>query len=511
MPAEESKSIQVYALTGGVGTGKTTFCRLLRELLPAAAVFDCDASVAGLLQRADIRERIRAALGPGVEGEGGGLSRDRLRDLVFREPDRRRELESILHPLVREECLAARDAAARDGGSPIFVADVPLLYESGFDFGAGRTLLVATSRATQRARLKSRDNFDDTLAEAILAAQLPIEDKIPLADVVFWNEGPEGVLRSQILRFLQTNELMSDEETKPPAGKGDESATPESSEPASVETVPKPDIPKHIDCNEFRERPLGDLVELAATLPIRTNAAAGKGDLIFEILSYYANEGAHLEVEGVVEQAKENYGMIRDPKRSFKTSPDDCYIGGKLIKEHDLRAGQWVRASLRGPRDRDKYLSALEIISIEGIPIADCTPPKDFDSLTSLFPEERFHLERPDDDALAVRLLDLVAPLGKGQRGLIVAPPRGGKTILLKQIAKSIEVNHPETKLIILLLDERPEEVTDFEEAVSAPVYASTFDEPSKRHAQVSDLVLERARRLVESGNDVVIMLDSLT
>jgi transcription termination factor Rho len=238
---------------------------------------------------------------------------------------------------------------------------------------------------------------------------------------------------------------------------------------------------------------------------------AGKSALVFDLLSFYSTRGCVLEAEGILEQANENYAMLRDPKRSFRTAPDDFYISGNVLKAHGLRAGHLVRVRLRAPRDRDKYLSAVEILTIEGRPAAEFDPGKSFDQLTSLFPEERFVLERPGEPAFAVRLIDLIAPIGKGQRGLIVAPPRGGKTILLKEIAKSIAKNHKETKLIVLLLDERPEEVTDFEEAVDAEVFSSTFDEPSKRHAQVSDLVLERSRRLVELGKDVVILLDSLT
>jgi transcription termination factor Rho len=501
--------MHVFALTGGIATGKSTFCRLLRELLPSAVVFDCDESVQKLLRRDGIREEIIDAFGAGATDSKGVFSRERLREAVFHHPERRKELEALLHPRVRQECLESKVKTATHGASPLFVADVPLLFESGFDLGQERSLLVATTRDTQWARLKSRNRFDDALAEAILAAQMPIGEKIPLADVVFWNEGPEEILRRQILRFLQTLGLMSDEEQQPEQAAA--AGATETGEGAAVETPPKPEIPERIDVNEFREKTLAELGELAGTLPVDPNTAGGKSELIFRILSFYANEGANLEVEGVIEQAKENYGMLRDPRRSFRTAADDCYVGGKLIKEHGLRAGNLVRASLRGPRERDKYLSAVEVISIEEVPVADYEARKDFDALTSLFPDERFQLERPDEDALGVRLLDLVAPLGKGQRGLIVAPPRGGKTILLKQIAKSIELNHPETKLVILLLDERPEEVTDFEETVNATVYASTFDEPSKRHAQVSDLVLERSRRLVEQGHDVVILLDSLT
>ena len=270
-------------------------------------------------------------------------------------------------------------------------------------------------------------------------------------------------------------------------------------------------MPQTIDINAFRLKPLAELLAMAEAVPARISAGVPKTQLIFELLSFYANEGAVLIGEGILEQAKENYAMLRDPARSFRTSPDDLYINGHLLRDHGLRAGHRVKVRIRAPRDRDKYLSAVEILEIEGVPAADFKVPKDFDKLTPLFPDRRIVMEGEGPDAIGVRVLDLVAPLGKGQRGLIVAPPRGGKTILLKQIAKAIRRNHPEVELIVVLLDERPEEVTDFEETVGTTVYASTFDEAPKRHAQVADLVIERARRLVEQGKDVVLLLDSLT
>lgn len=212
-----------------------------------------------------------------------------------------------------------------------------------------------------------------------------------------------------------------------------------------------------------------------------------------------------------MEQAKDNYAMLRDPVKSFRTSPDDIYLGGNLIKPLHLRVGQQIKVRLRKLRPHDKYLSAASVISVEDIPAEDYRARSDFERLTPLFPKERLLLENKEVNSSAMRVLDLMTPFGKGQRGLIVAPPRGGKTVLLKTIARSIRANYPEVELIVLLLDERPEEVTDFEETVDAPVFASTFDEPSRRHAQVSDLVIERAKRLVEMGKDVVILLDSLT
>ena len=274
---------------------------------------------------------------------------------------------------------------------------------------------------------------------------------------------------------------------------------------------PPPEVPKTVSLSEFREKPLVELYEEIERLPVRVPTQPTKAQLIYTILSCYAIHGTHLVGEGVLEFANDNFGMLRDPLRSFRNSPDDLYLPMTAIRELNLREGQLLKVSIRPPQGRDKYLSVDEVLEIEGCPLADYKAPAPFDFLTSLFPEERYVLELEDDEGLAVRVVDLVAPLGKGQRGLIVAPPRGGKTILLKQIAKSLQKNHPEAELVVLLLDERPEEVTDFEDMVGGSVFASTFDESSKRHAQVASLVLERSRRLVEQGKDVVILLDSLT
>ncbi|MFT3990367.1 MAG: transcription termination factor Rho [Luteolibacter sp.] len=270
-------------------------------------------------------------------------------------------------------------------------------------------------------------------------------------------------------------------------------------------------IPTTIDINRFRRKSLAELQAMAEAVPARIQGGIPKSQLVYELLCFYAAEGAVLECEGILESSKENYAMLRDADRSFRPGPDDIHVSNHLLRELGLRTGQRVKVKVRSPRERDKYLSVQEILEIEGIPAAEFKARKDFDHLTPLFPDQRVHLEGEGKEFLAVRVIDLIAPLGKGQRGLIVAPPRGGKTILLKQIARSIRLNHPEAELIILLLDERPEEVTDFEETVGAQVFASTFDESPKRHAQVADLVLERAKRLVEMGKDVILLLDSLT
>ncbi|BCU75566.1 transcription termination factor Rho [Luteolibacter sp. LG18] len=283
------------------------------------------------------------------------------------------------------------------------------------------------------------------------------------------------------------------------------------SEAESAVAASAPALPASIDINVFRQKSLADLQAMADVIPARIQPGLSKSQLVFELLCFYGREGVELVGEGVLEQTKDNYAMLRDPVRSFRPAQDDLHLHGNMVRELGLRVGQKVRVKVRAPRERDKYLSGYEAIAVEGIPAAEYRAPKDFEKLTPLFPDRRILLEGEGPEFLSVRVLDLIAPLGKGQRGLIVAPPRGGKTILLKQIAKAIRKNHPEAVLVILLLDERPEEVTDFEETVGAEVFASTFDEPAKRHAQVADLVIERAKRLVECGKDVILLLDSLT
>ncbi|WP_367871311.1 transcription termination factor Rho [Luteolibacter sp. Populi] len=496
--------MRVFGLSGGIASGKSTACRILAELCPGVVIFDADACVHALLAGpGEAAERIGARFGDEVLDEKGGVNRDRLRGRVFGDAAARKDLEAILHPRVREECLES-SASARKVGAALFVADIPLLFESGFDLGQEANLLVAAGDESRRQRLRKRNGFDDATIDAIFAAQMPQEEKLRRADHVFWNEGPATLLEAQLRRFLQSHAIMSDD-TQLPELPADSTAE----TPAAVQEAAP--LPQTIDINAFRLKSLGELLTMSEAVPARITPGAPKTQLIFELLSFYANEGATLIGEGILEQAKENYAMLRDPARSFRTCPDDLYINGHLLKDHGLRSGHRVKVRIRAPRDRDKYLSAVEILEIEGIPAADFTVPKEFDKLTPLFPDRRIVLEGEGADGTSVRVLDLVAPLGKGQRGLIVAPPRGGKTILLKQIAKAIRRNHPEVELIVVLLDERPEEVTDFEETVGTTVYASTFDEAPRRHAQVADLVIERARRLVEQGKDVVLLLDSLT
>jgi|TARA_B110000037_G_scaffold153217_2_gene172821 transcription termination factor Rho len=509
------------ALTGGIATGKSSAVRYFQHFIPDIVVFDCDLAVRQLLEMEEVVSEVVGLFGNAIiDPETGAIVREKLRAEVFANPEKRKLLEGVLHPRVRQECLALCDEAATEGAR-CFLADVPLLFENGFDFGQTQSITVSTSRATQVARLKARNGWDDALIESVLAAQLPLEEKCSRADIVFWNDGEPDTLKAQIQRFCQIFPSIPMPDTEEPTSEATETHTAvaetEAEAPAKNEARPRREqpepfpVPEDIDLNEFRRLPLFELQKIAAEIPRKIQGGIQKTQLIYEIICFYVANGTNVTCEGVVEFGKEHFAMVRDPERSFRQSPDDIHLGGPALANANLRNGQLVKLRVRQPVQRDKYLTTDEILEIEGKPAADWTEPKEFEKLTPMFPDSRIHLEGEGEEFLGVRVIDLIAPLGKGQRGLIVAPPRGGKTILLKQIAKSIKANNPEIELVILLLDERPEEVTDFEETVEAPVYASTFDETPKRHAQVADLVIARAQRMVEQGKHVVLLLDSLT
>ncbi len=271
------------------------------------------------------------------------------------------------------------------------------------------------------------------------------------------------------------------------------------------------EVPKSLNINEFQELSLIDLHKAAQEAKLRVAGLRSKHQIIFEILKFYGSRGTEMVAEGYLDFSGDNFGFLRWPSFSFASNADDVYVAAQLIKKFDLQPGHKIKCQVRAPKDREKFLSAGDVLEIEGVPAEEWKAPDEFDHLVAMFPSERLILESNESSSPSSRVIDLIAPLGKGQRGLIVAPPRGGKTILLKNIAVSVYKNNPEVKLIVMLLDERPEEVTDFKETVDADVFSSTFDESSSRHIEVADMVLNRAKRLVEEGKDVVVLLDSLT
>lgn len=274
---------------------------------------------------------------------------------------------------------------------------------------------------------------------------------------------------------------------------------------------------RSIDVNELKSKRIAELTNIAKNLGITNFSDLTKQELILKIIEAQATvqvkdqqSDGLITSEGVLEVLPDGYGFLRSPDYNYLPSPDDIYVSPSQIKKFYLRTGDTIRGQVRPPKDQERFFALLKVETINYLPPENIRERTIFDNLTPLYANSRIKLERQPSE-YSMRVVDLLCPIGKGQRGLIVSPPKSGKTILLQQIANSITTNHPEIKLIVLLIDERPEEVTDMERSVKAEVVASTFDEPPDRHVQVADMVLEKAKRLVEAKQDVVILLDSIT
>ena len=264
---------------------------------------------------------------------------------------------------------------------------------------------------------------------------------------------------------------------------------------------------------ELKAKPVEELIGIAEDMGIENIARSKKQDVIFNILKSHSKDGEDIEGEGVLEILNDGFGFLRSPTSSYLAGPDDIYVSPSQIRRFGLKTGDSISGKIRPPKDGERYFALLKIdeINFEG---TDKTKSKlAFENLTPLFPEDRLVMESGNGttEDLSARIIDLISPTGKGQRGLIVSPPKAGKTLLLQSIAHSIEKNSPDSILMVLLIDERPEEVTDMTRSVKGEVIASTFDEPPSRHVQVAEMAIAKARRLVESGNDVIILLDSIT
>ena len=275
--------------------------------------------------------------------------------------------------------------------------------------------------------------------------------------------------------------------------------------PPNVDNLPS------FSLKEMQGKDINDIKLLAEEYELQDFAGYGKHQLIFELLKTHGRRGGPLQGQGVLEVLPDGFGFLRSPMNSYQPSPDDIYVSPSQIRRFGLRTGDSVEGTLRAPKDKERFfaLHFLDKINNDAPEQKRKTVP--FENLTPLFPDERLVMETADPKEISMRVMDLVTPIGKGQRGLIVAPPRTGKTVLMQKMANSISENNPEAKLIILLIDERPEEVTDMRRNTKAEVLASTFDEPPERHIQVAEIVIEMSKRLVEQGQDVIILLDSIT
>ena len=266
-----------------------------------------------------------------------------------------------------------------------------------------------------------------------------------------------------------------------------------------------------MNIEELKSRTISELTNIAKDLKIQGHSGLRKQDLIFRILEAKTEKDGLMFGQGVLEILPDGFGFLRAPTYNYLPGPDDIYVSPSQIRKFDMRTGDTISGQIRPPKDSERYFALLKV---EAINFENPEKTKDkilFDNLTPLYPVERIRLETPGGKDYSARVMDLMTPIGKGQRGLIVAQPRTGKTMLLQSIANSVSTNYPEVALIVLLIDERPEEVTDMERSVKGEVISSTFDEPAQRHVQVAEMVIEKAKRLVEHKRDVVILLDSIT
>ncbi|HEY2144018.1 MAG TPA: transcription termination factor Rho [Candidatus Udaeobacter sp.] len=294
-----------------------------------------------------------------------------------------------------------------------------------------------------------------------------------------------------------------DEKVKALASSDDVIEEPGSTTPATAA--------RSLDLNELQQFSEKKLKALARDLDLYLHPARSRHQHILDIVRAALTGGATVTAEGFLDQVSDSFAILRWPRLNFSPLPEDVAVPRAVIEQHQLRPGQKVAGTIRLPVQREKFLSLVEVTTIEGRRPEEWTQATHFDKLTPQFPQGRIILENPKTNSISARAVDLLTPLGRGQRGLIVAPPRVGKTIVLKEIAKAIRVNHPDIVLILLLVDERPEEVTDLEREIDCQIYHSNFDESVQRHVQVAEMVLERAKRLVELKHDVVILLDSIT
>jgi transcription termination factor Rho len=262
--------------------------------------------------------------------------------------------------------------------------------------------------------------------------------------------------------------------------------------------------------SELKEKNITELTRIARSLELPGASGLRKQDLIFKILQAQSEKEGHIFAEGVLEILPDGYGFLRSPDYNYLPGPDDIYVSPSQIRKFDLKTGDTISGQVRPPHEGEKYFALVKIEAVNFESPEEARNKILFDNLTPLYPQERIKLETVREN-ISARVMDLLTPVGKGQRGLIVAPPRTGKTMLLQNLANSITTNHPEVVLIVLLIDERPEEVTDMQRSVKGEVISSTFDEPAARHVQVAEMVIEKAKRLVEHKRDVVILLDSIT
>ena len=506
----KQRSFVLLGLVGGIGSGKTAVARIFSEL--GAEVIDADQIAARLLNDPRVKEKLVSEFGEGILTDNGAVSRKELATVAFESKVNLETLNKIMHPRIVTEIkrqFSAIEAALRerakegDSTNAVVVLDAPLLVETGLYTICDYLLFVDADEEVRLKRVKRRGWDADELKRRE-SFQVPLEKKRELCDFVISNNGDLKATKEEAKQvYLQ---LMAGYKKRAKRDEAKIDLTDEEEQQRYEEIKQR----ETTHLTQLQRMSIKELYEEAKQIGLSDVSGLKKQELIFRILKEKVKQDGLMYGEGVLEVMQEGYGFLRSPEYNYLPGPDDIYVSPSQIRRFNLRTGVTISGQIRPPKNGERYFAMLRIEAINWQEPEVYLSRVRFEDLTPLFPNERLILETKPEE-LSTRVVDLIAPIGKGQRGLIVSPPRAGKTVLLQRIANAIRKNYPELYIIVLLIDERPEEVTMWERSVEAEVIASTFDEPPSRHIQVSNMVLEKAKALVEYGRDVVILLDSLT
>ena len=517
MANKKRANIVTLGLVGGIGSGKSAISRIFAEL--GAEVISADDITKRLLNEPRIKEKLVAEFGNAVLDETGSISRKNLSDIAFESKTNLEILNSILHPRITmriKRQLSAIEAEAEEannekqngneGNAPrkLVILDAPLILETNTSSLAQYLLFVDADEEKRLERVKNR-GWDLNELRRRESFQMPLDQKKALCDFVIENNGDIEKTKESVKQVYMR--LVGGYNEQPQRLSVDPAVLKEAEEQQKYEEI-KQREETHL--SQLQNKTVKELYQEAQALGITDVSGLKKQELIFRILREKVKQDGLMYGEGVLEVMEEGYGFLRSQSYNYLPGPDDIYVSPSQIRRFGLRTGVFIAGQIRPPKNGERYFAMLRIEALNNEEPSRYLSTVRFEDLTPLFPNSRLRLET-DREEISMRILDLIAPIGKGQRGLIVSPPRAGKTVLLQKIANAIRKNYPDIYLIVMLIDERPEEVTMMQRSVDAEVVFSTFDEPPSRHIHVSNMVLEKAKSMVEYGKDVVILLDSLT
>ena len=491
----EDKTV-IIGITGEPGAGKSSLAKEFANL--GAEIVDVDELGHAVIETAANKKKLCDAFGKDIIGEDKKIDRKKLAAKAFADEEATKLLNSIVHPR-----LSTKVKGVLKKTSNFVVIDAALLYELGLAELCGYTIYVRAKTPIRIERVAER-GWDEEELERREQALGDANERRQQCGLTVDNSGDMNLLTT-FAKTILARQLGIDLTAKTKTVTVDEDGNKEEPE--------EDRDPIEINLNEYLERKLPKLQEEAEELGVRDARWLDKHDLICEILRRVAGSRQDsIVVEGYLELHKGQHGYLRSKINHYASCNTDTFITNQQLRRYGLQAGMFITAVARAPRGNERNLQLLSINTVMGEDVDNRSRVQNFDSLTPLHAEDRLFMEREDDPYdLSLRIIDLVAPIGKGQRGLIVAQPKCGKTVYLQKIANAITANNPEVELMVLLVDERPEEVTDMQRNIKGEVIASTFDQHSSRHVQIAEMVINKSKRFVERGKDVVILLDSIT